>query len=306
MIYIQNNAAINPAKIMENIELPKKPQPWDHIVVNNIPGTPPSGPPKLRAASNALKHGLYSSEFVFATASDKSLFEVLLHDFREEYQPITATESSLVQELAELKYRYLKVQKLHSSTLREEVLRQAKNAEPTPVGETPTETDIEARAYLKLVESSPGFRLFQREMERLPNRIHKVIARLHINLKLRDELAFWTYKPYPSQPSPEPEPSEAPKPIDIEAKSEDKSKTQETKPKRKPGQENWPSVCADRHEFYKVWDEELDEKHRQIVLTGEPDDYRRRAFFEMCGHDLAQMKAWLAHREFEKENEPKL
>jgi hypothetical protein len=300
MNYFKNNGTINRDNFMENIDQsqsPKNPMPWDHIVPNNIPGTPPSGPAKLRSASNALKHGLYSSEFVFATASDKNLFEILLHDFREEYQPITATESSLVQELAELKYRYLKVQKLHASTLREEVLRQAQNAEPAPLGQIPTETDLEARAYLKLVETSPGFRLFQREMERLPNRIHKVIARLHTNLKLRDDLAFWTYKPYPSQPSPEPEPIEAPKPIEVEAKA----KTKETTTKPKFRMPNWPPVLADRHEFYDMWDNKLAPEDRHLALTGEPDDYRRKAFFEMCGHDLAQMKAWLAQREFEKE-----
>jgi len=306
MIYFQNNVTIKPSQFMENIDQsipPKKPMPWDHIVPNNIPGTPPSGPPKLRSASNALKHGLYSSEFVFSTASDQHLFEILLHDFRQEYQPITATENSLVQELAELKYRHLKVQKLHASTLREEVLRQAKNADPTPLGATPTETDIEARAYVKLTESSPGFRLFQREMERLPNRIHKVIARLHVNLKLRDDLAFWTYKPYPSLEAQEPEVvSEPTQPLEIDTKSEDKEKTKETtKVDRGPGKENWPPVLADRFEFYELWDNKLEEHNRQLVLTGQPDDYRRIAFFNMCGHDLPQMKAWLAQREFEKE-----
>ncbi len=62
-------------------------------------------------------------------------------------------------------------------------------------------------------------------------------------------------------------------------------------------------VLADRFEFYKLWDEKLEPHNHDLILNGAPDDYRRLAFFDCCGHDLPQMKAWLAQREFEKEEE---
>ncbi len=292
----QNETAIrNPAP---------NPPPWAHLNPNNIPGTPPTGPSKLRAASNAVKHGLYSKEFVFTTAADQGLYETLHHGLREEYQPITVTESGLVQQLAELQFRYLKTQKLHAAALHAETLKQSRDAEPNALGHAPNETDIEARAYLYLLDNSPGFRLFLRELERLPNRIHKVIARIHLNLKLRGDIADWTWKPYPNQPSHEPEPLGIPEPIQIEHKTEQKEKTKETSPKpRKPGQENWPPPLADRFEFYKLWDEKLEPHNHDLILNGDPTDYRRQAFFDCCGHDLAQMKAWLAQREFENQEE---
>jgi hypothetical protein len=279
------------------------PPPWAHLVPNNIPGTPPSGPAKLRSAANAVKHGLYSREFVFMTAADQGLYETLLHGLREEYQPITVTECGLVQQLAEVQFRYLKTQKLHAAALRAETLKQSRQAGPDPLGNAPSEIDLEARAYLALLDNSPGFRLFLRELERLPNRIHKVIARIHLNLKLRGDIAGWTHKPYPNQPSADPEPFEIPAPMEIEQKE----KTQETSAppskSRGPGKENWPPVLADRFEFYKLWDEKLEPHNHEIILNGDPEDYRRKAFFDCCGHDLAQMKAWLAQREFERKTE---
>jgi len=262
-----------------------------------------SGPPKLRSASSALKHGLYAKDFVFVNSEDKNLYDILLHDFHEEYGPITSTEIGLVQQLAELEYRYLKIQKLQATAVRSEFLAQAKCAVVDPLGNPPTEAILENRAMMKLLDESPAFRLYLRELDRLPNRINRVVARLHVHLKLRPDLALWTHKPWPKHPPVEPEPLPAVEAVPMDVKTEEEAKQIETdlaqqshQVGRGPGKENWPEVLKDRFEFYKVWDT-LEERDKELAFYGKPNDYRRLAFFDMCGHGLDQMKIWLAQRE---------
>lgn len=247
----------------------------------------PDRSPKLRRASNNFKHGLYSKDLAYNTPSEQDLYVNILHDFLEEYRPVGPTECGLVQQLASLQFRFQKVQSLYAEAMREEVLRQCKNAYADPSGSDPTERTIEARAFVALAKE-PAFNLFSRELDRLPTRIQRVIRRLYEAIKLRHEAIDWPDLPTSDIPNQETAAPQEPLPMQ---KSETTAKTEDSKPD--PMAPWKPKPILTKADFWAVWPGLKPFTKELVMDTSDRSDYRRRAFFEWTKLDEDNFWLWL-------------
>jgi hypothetical protein len=271
---------------------PKFEKPW------HKPYNPPT--PKLRSASNSFKHGLYAKKLAYTTPGDQEAYASILHNYVEHYHPITPDEMTLVQQLAALQFRHLKVQEFYAESMRLEVLAQCKNAAPDPQGNPPTELTIETRAFNNLA-ATPHFQLYLRELNRLPHKIQRVIDRIYLVIRLRSEVAAWpcnipksegiaeTESPAPAQP--------ALLPIEVGP----------TPRKRLPGEEEenfeetkrWPDPIASKEKLVDVWNHHISDFSRNLLLYGPYDYYGRDAFFRMSRLKEGQFWEWIKQAEAE-------
>jgi hypothetical protein len=257
----------------------------------DAPWNQPVEPPKLRRASNNFKHGLYSKSLAYNTPNEQDLYLNILHDFTEEYRPIGPSECALVQELSAYQFRYQKVQSLYAEAMREEVLRQCKNAAPDAAGNPPTERTVETRAFFELAKQ-PAFQLFTRELDRIPSRIQRIIKRLYDTIQRRHEAANWPDLPAAIIPNRE-STTLAEAPLRIE-KGEAAAKSEESKDPSKDPMARWkPEPILTKERFWQVWPALLP-RTREIALdTSDPTDYRRIAFFEWTRLTESNMWQWL-------------
>lgn len=223
-----------------------------------------SSQPLLRRASNSFKHGLYAKKLTYSTPQDHTLYSDILHDYVQHYCPITPDEETLVQQLAALQFRHLKVQTFHADSLRAEVLRQCKDAAPEADGSIPTETAIETRAFESLCEK-PAFRLYIQELNRLPNKIQRTIDRIHLLIRLRPSVAAWPV----DQPAAEDIP-----------KSEETAQPEETK-------------IETREELIDFWNNHLDNAQRSLLIHGPYDSPIRLEIFRLIQLPETQFSDWL-------------
>ena len=73
---------------------------------------------KKRSSQNALRHGLTCRTAVLPT-EDQAVYEQHCRHFRDEYQPANATETQLVQELADTSWRLNRIPLLETGLLTE-------------------------------------------------------------------------------------------------------------------------------------------------------------------------------------------
>ncbi len=248
----------------------------------------PADTPTLRRASNSFKHGLYATKLAYSTPEDHALYSTILHDYSQHYRPITPDEETLVQQLAALQFRHLKVQTFQADSMRAEVLRQCQSAAPEADGSTPSETAIETRAFEALCEK-PAFRLYLQELNRLPNKIQRTIDRIYILLRLRSESATWSAAQPETEQIPTPQPKSTPEPLEITpatpTKSEQKPQTQGTKPEFDP--------ITSKELLVFVWNRILDPQSRAILLYGPANWEPRREFFTRHQLPEAQFHVWI-------------
>jgi hypothetical protein len=84
---------------------------------------------KQRSSQNALRHGLTCQSAVLPT-EDPAAYEQHCRQFRDEYQPANATETQLVQELADTSWRLNRIPLLEVDVL-------SRTQSPAPSPETP-------------------------------------------------------------------------------------------------------------------------------------------------------------------------
>jgi len=113
---------------------------------------------KARSASNAFQHGLYSMRSFTHLLGDPNLVLTVEHNFLQEYEPVTPTEHMLVQQLIHLQLRFLQMENFFN-----QAYLIADHEKPT-------------RAYLAVL----------RELDRIPNRILKVIKAIQQQIALRN------------------------------------------------------------------------------------------------------------------------
>ncbi len=77
---------------------------------------PRTAPGKRRSSLNAISHGLTAALPVLPL-EDSAAYEAHCRGFRDEYQPATATETQLVQELADTAWRLNRIPKLEAGLL---------------------------------------------------------------------------------------------------------------------------------------------------------------------------------------------
>jgi len=208
-----------------------------------------------------------------------------LHDYVQHYRPITPDEETLVQQLAALQFRHLKVQEFQADAMRAEVLRQCQNVVLEADGSIPTETAIQTRAFEALCEK-PSFRLYIQELNRLPNKIQRTIDRIYILLRLRKEAASWSVNLPQTEQIPEADAAEQPKSLEIQLadspKSEQTAQPQETKLDFDP--------ILSKDMLVYVWNECLDPESRSILFHGPFDWSPRLEFF--VRHQLPEWQFW--------------
>jgi hypothetical protein len=104
--------------------------PIDRAAVNRANSQLSTGPRseagKQRSSLNALRHGLTARTAVLA-AEDPAAFERHCSQFLDEYKPATATETQLVQELADTSWRLNRIPRLEA-----DVLNRAQPPAPSP------------------------------------------------------------------------------------------------------------------------------------------------------------------------------
>lgn len=232
--------------------------------------------PKLRRASNSFKHGLHSKKLTYSTPDDHQLYSDILHDYVQHYRPITPDEETLVQQLAALQFRHLKVQTFQADSMRAEVLRQCRNAPAEADGSMPTETAIETRAFEALCEK-PAFRLYIQELNRLPNKIQRTIERIHLLIRLRPEIASWST----NQPATE----AIPEARNVQ-ESEQTAQQEETKHELDP--------LTTKEAFIECYNQALNEPTRQALLYGPRNNPELLAFYRVSGLTEANLRKWVA------------
>jgi hypothetical protein len=220
--------------------------------------------PCLRQASNSFKHGLYSKKLTYSAPGDQQLYSEILHNYVQHYRPITPDEDTLVQQLAALQFRHLKVQTFQAEAMRAEIQRQDLDATPETAPET-----IETLAFEACFEK-PAFRLYIQELNRLPNKIQRTIDRIHLLIRLRPDVANWPAIEMPTRPIPA---------------GEQIAQPEETN--------SLPSPITTKESLITWWNERLTPTAQQILLYGEKNGEGRQAFFRMCRLPEDQFWLWL-------------
>lgn len=119
---------------------------------------------KLKSASNALQHGLYSlSRFEHFIDNNDFALE-LSSNLIEQFQPITPSEHLLTQQIIHLQLRFLQIESLYNNTM-----------QPGPAA---------------VLDKPPAMLpILLRELNQLPNRIQRAIKALHSEIGRRNQLA---------------------------------------------------------------------------------------------------------------------
>ncbi len=214
----------------------------------------------LRKASNSFKHGLYSKKLTYSAPGDQQIYSEILHNYVQHYRPITPEEDTLVQQLAALQFRHLKVQTFQAEAMRAEMLLQDQNAAP--------ET-IETLAFEACYERA-AFRLYIQELNRLPNKIQRTIDRIHLLIRLRPDVANWPAIEMPVREIPQ---------------GEQIAQPEETN--------NLPNPITTKESLIIWWNERLTPTAKQVLLYGEKNGEGRQAFFRSCRISEDQFCSWI-------------
>jgi len=116
---------------------------------------------KLKAASNSLKHGLYSMKSFDHFVHDHDIALAVETNFIEQFNPITPTEVALVHQLIHMQLRFLQMEYLYGQAMRFRVA----DILASPVSFLPA---------------------IMRELDRLPSRIQRTIKVLRAEIAQRE------------------------------------------------------------------------------------------------------------------------
>ena len=182
-----NNLSLDTQPIQDQ-PTEETPQPTQHIsaarlAANRANAQKSTGPRtpqgKLRAASNSLKHGLYSLSNFDGFIHDNDIALTVVTNYLDQFEPVTPTEVALVHQLIHQQLRFLQMEYLfnHAMSFRvEDILK-------TPV------------TFLTHI---------MRELDRLPARIQRTIKAIRTEQKLRFDLQRehenLEIEPIPDQP----------------------------------------------------------------------------------------------------------
>jgi|HubBroStandDraft_3_1064219.scaffolds.fasta_scaffold120250_2 hypothetical protein len=136
---------------------------------------------KKRSSLNALAHGLTARTTVL-DSEDRAAYEHHLRQFHNEYQPANATETQLVQELADTAWRQNRIPLLEAA-----LLNDATTAEPSPSPQSlvPALASLGlhsarlSRQFQKTLENLREIQLERRAQERRDLRDAAAILELH-------------------------------------------------------------------------------------------------------------------------------
>jgi hypothetical protein len=131
-------------------------------LANALKSTGPRTPQgKLKAASNSLKHGLYSMKNFDSFVADHDDALAVATNFIEQFNPVTPTEVALVHQLIHMQIRFLQMEFLYGEAMRFRV----------------------ADIITKPVAFLPAI---LRELDRLPTKIQRTIKLLRQEIAQRE------------------------------------------------------------------------------------------------------------------------
>jgi len=118
---------------------------------------------KQRSSQNALRHGLTARTAVLSS-EDPAAYQRHCRQFIDEYKPATATETQLVQQLADTSWRINRIPLLEADVL-------ARAQSPAPSPEPPTFDIVDAHRLLTslTLNSTRLSRQFQKTLDQLRN-----------------------------------------------------------------------------------------------------------------------------------------
>lgn len=148
---------------------------------------------KLRSASNALQHGLYSFARFKHFIENKDVARELLCNLLKQFGPITPSEHLLTQQIFHLQLRFFQIEALYSKAM-----------QPGP------------DAILKKAPAILPQLL--RELNNLPTRIQRAIKALHAEIARRPEQVEADSMDFEIEPIPDHDPMPQPeetKPFDV-------------------------------------------------------------------------------------------
>ncbi len=160
------NIAIDPSTVEAPTEAPRKKTMTEAALAANRANAQKSTGPrtpsgKLKAASNSLKHGLYSMKNFDNFIADHDQALAVATNFIEQFNPVTPTEVTLVHQLIHMQIRFLQMEFLYGEAMRFRV------------------EDILA----KPVNFLPAI---MRELDRLPTKIQRLIKTLRTEIAQRE------------------------------------------------------------------------------------------------------------------------
>jgi hypothetical protein len=124
------------------------------------PATPAG---RQNSARNSLKHGFTARNMVLLACEDPAEFEQILNEYRAMYQPATAAEQDLVDEMVAARWRIRRLWTVETSLLDAEMLRVPLSSDGEAGPELPVDPGIHlARAFRALADDSRSLALTSR------------------------------------------------------------------------------------------------------------------------------------------------
>ena len=144
-----------------------------------MPKTPEG---KTRSARNATRHGLLSRTIVLS-GENRKLFERLLADFTNEFQPATPVQNALVENMAVARWRQMRIWSMEKEELTHEMRSQQDDEAPVTRA---------ALAFRSLSDNSRSLDLLNRYETRYDRQFSRALARL---LQLKGHVDFCQTNP---------------------------------------------------------------------------------------------------------------
>ena len=151
---------------------------------------------KQRSSQNALRHGLTARTAVLPS-EDPAAYQRHCRQFTDEYKPATATETQLVQQLADTSWRINRIPLLEADVL-------ARAQSPAPSPEPPAFDIVDAHRLLAnlTLNSTRLARQFQKTLDQLRNIQYERLRDEHSQLKdAAAILELHKYEGIPWEPS---------------------------------------------------------------------------------------------------------
>jgi hypothetical protein len=139
-------------------------------------GGPKTPEGKANSSRNALKHGACSSKIVLLQNENKEVWDQLLADCQEEFQPTTSFEARVVQEIAYIKWRSMRAISIETSLLDTEM--DAKAEELKGKFEFVDEPARQGHAFKSLNDGGTSFSAAGRYQTRLDRAYHRAVKGL--------------------------------------------------------------------------------------------------------------------------------
>jgi len=150
--------------------------------------TTPAG--KQKSSRNALSHGFTAHSTIILKCENPEEFEQMVADYRATYQPATAAESQLVDQMIAARWRIRRLWTIETALLDSEIhRRQQEHADPDSAVEL-------AEAFRTLADDSRSLHL----ISRYESRLHRIHGQAHEALR---ELQNKKCETNPSPPDPQ-------------------------------------------------------------------------------------------------------